>query len=710
MPELGRYARQLRTLLWKPSVDNEVKDELNAHIEQLEQDLIAKGVDPAAARAEATRKFGNVERLAAECRTLGEERDVARRRASRWLDLTSDVRYALRQLIASPRFALIAIATLSIGLGASTTIFSIANAVLLRPLPYADPGQLVLAFELNPEGDRFSISEPNFLDMQSRAKSLQSVAALEILRGSVTGDGLPEQVEWSRVSQSFLPTLGVAPVIGRNFTEAEDRAGGDTLVVLLSYELWQRRFGGDPGVLDRPLVLDGVSHRVIGVLPRGRSFPENTNVWTPLSASAEYPRGDRRLEAIARLRDGVTINQAGRELAGTAAALAETYPESNLGWGADLIPFSQWFVSPALHKRVVVLLIAVGLLLLMACVNVANLLLSRAAVREREIAVRAALGAGRGRIIRQLLTESLVLSLAGAVVGIALAAAAIPVIRRTGSEVITRLAELRLDWTIVGFAVAACVATGLLFGLGPVWRLSGRRRASGDVLHAVLRSGTRVADGGRARKLLIGASVALAMIMLTGAALVGSSFMRLMGSDLGFVDQGVLIANISFPSDRYNGEGRVRFISEARQRIGAIPGVQMVGASNIPPFGIGNTGQSFAPAEHANERRERYRQGSWRAVTPGYFATLQINLKRGRDFIDDDQYDKEGVVVINEALANMAYPGEDPVGRQLASSNGQVRRIIGVVGDTRDLAIDSVPGRGCTGRIVSSPGARCGWP
>jgi predicted permease len=398
------------------------------------------------------------------------------------------------------------------------------------------------------------------------------------------------------------------------------------------------------------------------------------------------------LEAVARLRDGVSIQQAESELKAIAASLSDAYPESNLGWGAEVTPFREWFVSPSLQQRVVVLLFAVGLLLLMACVNVANLLLSRAAVREREIAVRAALGAGRGRIVRQLLTESLMLSLAGTVVGIALAAAAIPVIRRTGSEIISRLADLNLDWTIVGFAVAACLATGLLFGVGPVLRLGGRAAADGDALHRVLRSGTRVSDSGRARQLLIGASVALAMIMLTSAALVGSSFLRLMRSDLGFSDENVLIANITFPSDRYNGLRRVHFMRDAQLRIGGLPGVEMVGASNIPPFGIGNTGQSFAPAERANERQEGYRQGSWRAITPGYFATLGINLKRGRDFSDDDEGARERVVIINETLANMTYPGEDPLGRQLASSNGQVRRIVGVVGDTRDLAIDSVPG------------------
>lgn len=691
MAELGRFTRELRARLWKPSVADEVRDEMRAHLEMLESDYAARGMSPDEARAAARRQFGDVPRLEAECRELGEERDEVRRRSEWMAELRQDVRQALRQLRGAPRFAAVAILTLAVGLGASTTIFGVANAVLLRPLPFPEADRLVLTNEVTPSGMRFSISEPDYLDWSSGAKRL-TLAAFEGRRTSLVVNGEAEQLQGAVVTASFFPVLGVAPAIGRTIRPEEDRKGGDSRVAVISDGLWQRRFGGARDVVGTSITLDGVSHRIVGVMPSGFDFPGSADVWTPLVPVPEYPRNDRRLEGVARLAPGVTRQQATDELQQIAAQLSDAYPASNDGWSAEVLPFKEWFVSPQLQARVLVLLATVALLLVMSCVNVANLLLSRAAVREREMAVRAALGAGRWRIARQLLTESMVLSVIGASAGVAVAAAAVPLIRRIGGDAIPRLDALAVDWRVLAFAIPACLVTGLVFGLAPALRLSRTGRgASAGRLRDILRSGTRVAESGRLRNTLIVMSVALAMVLLVGAGLVGGSFLKLMRVDLGFSADQVLIANVALTEERYDTERSMTFVRDARERLAGVAGVEGVGAINIPPFGVGNTAMRFTPAEQANERGDDYRSGSWRAVTPGLFRTLRIPLKAGRDFTEDDNADAPEVIIVNETLAQQAWPGENPIGRRLALGNTRVMTVIGVVGDTRHLVLDSLP-------------------
>ncbi len=691
MAELGRFTRELRARLWKPTVEDEVRDEMHAHLEMLEADYIARGMSRDDARVAARRQFGDVPRLEAECRELGEERDVIRRRTEWFGELRQDVRQALRQLRSAPRFALVVILTLAVGLGASTTIFGVANAVLLRPLPFPDADRLVLTNEVTPSGMRFSISEPDYLDWVTQSKRLRH-AGFEGRRTSLVVNGEAEQLQGAVVTASFFPVLGVAPALGRAILPEEDRKGGDSRVAVISNGLWERRFGGARDVLGTTISLDGVSHRIVGVMPPGFDFPGEVDVWTPLVPVPEYPRNDRRMEGVARLAPGATRQQATDELQQISAQLSDRYPPSNDGWSAEVLPFKEWFVSPQLQSRVLALLATVALLLIMSCVNVANLLLSRAAVREREMAVRAALGAGRWRIARQLLTESLVLSVIGAAAGVAVAAAAVPLIRRIGGDAIPRLDALAIDWRVLAFAIPACLLTGLVFGLAPALRLSrtGRGERAGR-LHDLLRSGTRVADSGRLRNTLIVMSVALAMVLLVGAGLVGGSFLKLMRVDLGFSPEPVLIANVALTDERYNSERAMTFVREARERLRGVAGVRAVGAINIPPFGVGNTAMRFTPAERANERRDDYLSGSWRAITPGLLNTLQIPLKAGRDFTEDDNADAPEVIIVNETLARQAWPGENPIGRRLALGNTRVMTVIGVVGDTRHLVLDSLP-------------------
>jgi predicted permease len=697
MPELGRFTRELRALLWKPSVDEEVRSELDYHIEMLERDLIAGGADPAAARAAARAKFGDPARLGAECRDIGVRRDRERRR-SQWLDeLRQDVRYALRQLRGSPRFAVVAVLTLAVGLGASTTIFGIADAALLRPLPFHDPQRLAIAFEQTPTGMAFSVSEPNYLDWQARTRHFSAIGGFVGRTLNVTGDAGPEQLQGAAATHTFFRVLGVAPALGRTFTAEEDAKGGDTRVAVISDSLWRRRFGADPRVLQRPLDLDGARYRIVGVMPPGFDFPGSIEVWVPLAPSYDWPRADRRLDSvIGRLAPGATLAQARDELAGIARRLATEYPASNADWTADVRPFSEWFVSPQMRARIVTLLATVGLLLAMACINVASLFLARAGTQQHQLAVRAALGAGRGRIARQLLTESLVLSLLGGAVGVALAAAAVPLVRQTGSVAIPRLAELRLDWRVLGFALAACVTTGLLFGLAPAARLSrvgsdAGRGGGGGGLHDVLRSGTRVADSGSVRAALIIGSVALATLMLVSAALVGGSFVRLMRVDLGFSAERVLAANVVLPEDRYDRPHALQFFAELQRRVGGLPGVRAVGVTNAAPFSGGNTAMGWAVPGHEPANKSEYPVASWRIVTPGYFTALGIALQRGRTFDASDLPDGPRAVVVSEALARQAFPGEDPLGRQLTVASGRVLTIVGVVRDVRVLQVDSAP-------------------
>ena len=692
MPELGRFTRELRALLWKPSVEQEVREEMTYHLEMMERELLAQGVPPDEARARAARRFGDVARIAGECRATASLRDDERRRGEWRAELSQDVRQAVRQLRNAPRFALVAILTLAVGLGASTTIFGIASAVMLRPFPYADPDRLVIARERSPAGAQFAVSEPNYLDWSARQRVLSSLALFSGRTLTLVGDGDPERLRGAMVTHTFFEVLGVPPMVGRGFLPEEGRKGGDTRVAVLAHGLWQRRFGGDERIVGRTVDLDGVRHRVVGIMPPAFEFPDRADVWIPLAPDPAYHRGDRRNEVVARLRPDVTVEQAGRELAGIARQLAADYPASNGGWTAEAEPFKRWYVSPSLESRVVALLATVALLLAMSCVNVANLLLARAATREREIAVRATLGAGRWRIARQLLTESVVLSAAGALAGVAIAVAAAPVIRRVAAGSIPRLAEMTVDWRVLAFAVAASVLTGAAFGLAPALRLSRPARGEGDRLHAALRSGTRVAGGGLVRHALVVMSVALAMVLLVGAGLVGSSFLRLMRVDLGFAPDGVLIAGVSLPAERYDGDRSVAFVAEATRRLQGLPGVVEAGATNIAPFAGGNTAMGFVAAERAGERREEYRGASWRIVTPRYFSAMSIPLVAGRVFSGEEvRAPGAEVTVVNETLARQAWPGEVAVGRRLAIESGRTLAVIGVVGDTRHLDLGAAP-------------------
>jgi predicted permease len=687
MPSLGRFRRELRWRFWSVPVEREVDAELAFHLEMRSRELIEQGLSPNDARATALRRFGDVDRITEACRDLGRRRNDTMRRTEWLTELRHDLRYAVRGLRASPAFTAVALLTLAMGIGASTTIFSVANAVLLRPFPYREPEGIVRLYETNPATELFSVSEPNYLDWQQRVRGVSQLAAFTGRSVSLLGDGDPEQINTLMATPSLFPLLGARPLLGRVFGDDEAKPGAPARVAVLANAFWQTRFGGDPGIVGRTLNLGGVSYEVIGVLPPELIFPGNAELWEPLAPSSTAQRGDHRLGVIGRLAPDVTLARALDEMRSVARELARQYPETNRDWGANATSLEEWIIGRNLRTRVQVLLIAVGLLLLMACVNVANLLLARATARQREMSVRAALGAGRGRIVRQLLTESLVLSAVGAALGVVLATLAVPVLREVGASAIPRLDELTIDWRVVSFGIAASLLTGILFGIAPALQAS---RAD---INDVLRSGGRVAAAGRLRSVLIVTSVAMALILLVGAGLVGRSFERLMRVDYGFHTEGVFTASLALPDGRYPERAqRAAFYSEAARRLAATPGVRAVGFTNVAPFSGGSTAIAFTVPARQPASAGEFLSANWRSVTPGYFGAIGIALRKGRLIAETDGEQAPRVVVITETMARRIWPGVDPMGQQLTvGASPTPWTVVGIVGDIRDQLLEQEP-------------------
>jgi predicted permease len=664
-----------------------VDSEVAFHLEMRVRELVAQGMTPEAARAAALERFGDVDRITETCRDLGRRRNEDMRRAEWLTELRHDLRYAVRGLRSSPGFTAVALLTLAMGIGASTTIFSVANAVLLRPFPYYQPERIVRLYETNPTTETFSVSEPNYLDWRQRVRGMSQLAAFTGRTVSLLGDGDPEQLFALPATPSFFPLLGVRPLVGRVFGDDEAKAGAPARVVVLSYAFWQARFGGDRGVLGRTLNLSGTSYEVIGVMPPEFVFAGNPQLYEPLAPSLSAQRNDHTLGVIGRLAPDVTLERALDEMRSVARDLARQYPTTNAEWGANVTTLEEWLIGRQLSTRVQVLLVAVALLLLMGCVNVANLLLARATARQREMSVRAALGAGRGRIVRQLLTESLVLSVVGAAIGVALTTVAVPALRDVGQTAIPRLDQLSVDWRVVAFGIAASLVTGVLFGIAPALQAS---RAD---LNDVLRSGGRVAGAGRLRSVLIVTSVAMAFVLLVGAGLVGRSFERLMRVDYGFRADGVFSASVALPNERYaTREQRAAFYAEAARRLSGSPGVRAVGFTNIAPFSGGNTNISYSAVGRQPASANEFLSANWRSVSPGYFAAIGVALRKGRLFAETDGLEAPRVIVISETMARRVWPGVDPLGRHITlSGNPTEWTVVGVVSDIRDQLLQQEP-------------------
>lgn len=683
MTVLARVRSFLSALLRRRRLEREMEQEWQTHLETRVEALRRSGMSRTEAGRRARIEFGDPLRWkeqGREARGLG------------WIqDLGADVRYALRQMRRAPAFTLVAVFTLALGIGANTAIFSVANAVMFRPLPYPDAERLVRIWESNLELGRptASVSQPNFLDWHARTSAFSAFAAASGTTLTTTSDQEAEIVNAERVTADFLSVLGVSPAIGRNFRADETRPGGDVRVAIVGDGFWRRRFASDASVLGRQIAFSGVPYTVVGVLPPSFRWATDTvDVLVPLAPSALASRGDRQLDVIGRLKDSVTIERAKDELTGAASALAAQYPESNKGWSVRVAPFYEWLIPAAVRDSLMMLLGTIGVVLIIVCANVANLLIARAAGRQTEFSIRVALGAARWRIIRQLLTESLLLSLGSGVVGVAAALAGTRVLVRYGPASVPRLDETSFDLTVFAFALVVSATTAVAFGMVPALHVARQPQA------ATLQAAGRGATGSgrqRARSILTVVEVALSVVLLIGAGLLLRSVSRLQQVDPGFDAATTMVARVALPSVTYpNGQARSAFYERLLTEIRTLPGIVASAASSGVPLAGGNfitevriPGQPRAGAQAS---------AGWRLVSPGYFAAMGIPL-RGRDFTWRDRESLAPATIISETLAREYWPNEDPIGRTitLGTFGNRARTIIGVAGDVRQVGLDTEP-------------------
>jgi putative ABC transport system permease protein len=618
--------------------------------------------------------------------------------------LLQDIRYSLRRLLKSPGFSLVVVLTLALGIGANTAIFSAVNAVLLRPLAYADPGRLVTIEHLYPSlgGLKAPVSVPGFRDYQARGRSFQSMAVENGWAANLTGVGEPVRLQGARVTGRYFVTLGVPALVGRGLVPGEDSAGREHVVVL-SQGLWQRLFGESRSVIGRSLMLNGESYEIVGVMPREFRdvFNRAVELWAPLVFGPEEFADDRRtnewLNLVARLRPAVPVEQAVAEMRTMGEQLKRQYPDQySEDWSLVTTPLAQRTVGNV-RPALLVLLGAVGFVLLIACANVANLLLARAAARSKEIAVRTALGASRDRLVRQLLTESLLLALAGGVLGLFLAYWGVRSVVALNPANLPRADEIGIDAPVTVFTLFVSVLTGLLFGLAPAVH------ASTTDLHGMLKEGGRGSAGSRGgqelRRMLVVAEVALALTLLTGAGLLVKSFARLQGVDPGFDPDHLLTFNLSLPAARYASDTqRVAFFDQVLPAIAAVPGVRAVGATSVMPFGGSWSTRSFEIEGYQPPPKQPGPWGDVRTVSHGFLETLRAPLRRGRPLSPQDRTGAPRVAVIDEEFVRRYWRNDDPIGKRLTfgppagatdTSAREWITVVGVVGHTKHEGLDA---------------------
>jgi putative ABC transport system permease protein len=610
--------------------------------------------------------------------------------------LINDVRFGVRMLLKSPASSLVALVALSFGIGANSAMFSVVNGVLLRPLPYQDPDRLVVVWEtkLSRGIGQELVSAAEYRTWAGENRVFDRMAALRAEPRVLTGGELPERVETILISPGAFEMLGVRPALGRTFSPEENQPGR-ALVAVLSYGLWQRRFAGDKAVLGKAVTLDGIGYTVVGVTPADfHLFDSPSDLWIPYTLDSKElnprSRAVRTLRVLAHLKPGVTLEQAQSEMQSIARRMALEDPDANSGYGATVVPLRVQLLGD-IRATLVVLLGAVLFVLLIACANVANLLLARAGSREKEIALRSALGANPARLARQLLTESILMALAGGLLGLLLAAWSLSLLQQLGPATLPRLNEISLDWRVLAFTLLVSLATGIVFGLAPA--LASLR----SDLNSVLRSSGRGAIGGPSRALfrnaLVVSEMAACVVLLTGAGLLIRSFARLQSVNPGFRPDHVLTLQIELPESRYSSFKIGLFYKQLLERLQVLPGVQFAAISRKVPFSTGNdTSLNFIienrplPPSSADQARAQYR-----AVSADYFDALGIPLMRGRHFDRTDGENTPGVVLINETLARTFFANEDPLGKRIQSGldDSVWCTIVGIVGDVKHAGFDA---------------------
>jgi predicted permease len=692
---LSKLRTRIRALLYKSETERELDEELRYHIEQQTEQNIRLGMNPEEARYAARKAFGGVEQAKERSRDA---------RGVRWLeDLWRDLRYGARMLAKNPGFTLVAALTLALGIGANTAIFSVVNGVLLRPLPYKDPQRLVTVFAPRRMDQEFLISSGGFTVLRHQNQVFEQVAAfLPMLdSSSITGDGEPEYLGGVTVSANLFTLLGVEARYGRTFLPEEEKPGANRVVVI-SHGLWRRRFGSDHKIIGRTISLNHEPYTVIGVMPPGFQFPPGgtSNGWLPLEIDIYIPLAltpeeinnqGKALPVIARLKSQVGIEQAQAEMTGVAARIKRQYPDTNRDESIRLAPYHQQMVG-RVRLALLVLLGAVGFVLLIACANVANLLLARAAGRRKEMAVRVALGAGRRRVIRQLLTESVLLAVLSGSLAMLVAFWGVSLLQTIIPENLPRADEIGIDGRVFGFTLLISLGAGILFGLIPALQ------ASKVNLSDALKDGGRSSGGSghnRLRNLLVVSEVALALALLIGAGLMSRSFIRLMSVDPGLDPRNVLTADIRLSRSKYSRPQQAVFFQQLLERLRAVPGIQAAGVVYPMPLSGMEENVAFDIEGQPPPAPGDQRTAGPRGVGPGYFKAQGIQILKGRVFTEIDGGDTPPVVVINEALARRYWPDQDPIGRRISfdSRNGQPiwRQIVGVVKGVRHMALSEEP-------------------
>jgi predicted permease len=653
---------RLRALFRRESVLRDIEEELRVHVEMETETNIRRGAPPNEARAAALKSFGNVGR--------NTERgyDI---RGGGWLEtLWQDLRFGARMLLKQPGFSLIALLTLALGIGANTAIFSVVNAVLLRPLPYREAERIVAIQELSKEGERKQVTPANFLDWRAQQTMFASLAAISTRRANLALTAEAERIDLAVVSANFFDVFGLRAERGRLFAAADEQAG-HAPVVVVSHSLWQSRFGGANDLVGRNVTLDGKSYTVVGIAPQGFQYPGETEAWLPpLRLAPEsnermdvtQVRGFGYLSAVALLKPGVSLAQAAGEMEIITARLRRQYPDTNNPRFNRVVSLRKHLVGET-DTMLWLLFGAVCFVLMIACANVANLSLSRAAARQKEMAIRAALGASRGRVIGQLLTESTLLALAGGALGWMLAVWGVELMTRLLPRDFPRLREISLDWRVLLFTLLASVSTGILFGMAPAWQ-----SAKTD-FHETLKESARGSTGGwrqrRLRHLLIIAEIALSLVLLAGAGLLLRSFTHLQSVSAGFTPQQVLTARLSPAGAAYRANpAYISYFRRVIERVRLIPGVEAVGAINALPLSWGET------AGYRIEGRplltlDKWPDANYRAVSSDYFRALSVPIVQGRAFNERDNEAAPLVMIVNQALAHRDFPGENPVGRRI---------------------------------------------
>jgi predicted permease len=610
--------------------------------------------------------------------------------------LWQDLRYGARMLWKNPGFTLIAVITLALGVGANTAIFSVANTALLRPLPYQNPDELVMVWETAPKlgFPHNDVAPANFIDWRDQNRVFTQIAAFGGASLSLTGRGEPERIEGERVSASLFPLLGVTPALGRVFTEQEDRSDAQGVIVL-SHSLWQRRFGGDTGIIGQSLTLSNHPYTVVGVMPAHFRFPgREQEFWVPMAFEPDEAagRGDHYLSVVARLKPGVTRRQAQAEMDAIAARLQQQYPRTNTDQGVALVPLHEEFAG-AIRKPLLILMGVAGFVLLIACANLTNLLLARATQRASELTIRAALGAGRMRLIRQLLTESVLLALSGGAVGALLAIWGVDLLETLVPENLAQARGVVVDWRVLSFSATVSLLTGVVFGLAPALQISKLNLT--EALKEGGRSGAGGGSRGRLRGALVIGEIALSLVLLTGAGLMIKSFYRLTGVDPGFQPDKSLTMRMHMTGAKYGDSVKRRtFYDNMLQQVQSIPGVQSAGVITQLPLTTQGLSFTFALEGQPPMPVSNLPIAVFRVISQDYFRAIGVPLLRGRSFTPQDSADAQAVVVINRTMAERFWPGQEALGKRFkigsSDSPNPLMMVVGVVGDVRQSSLDQV--------------------